>query len=132
MDYTFDKGLYLDGIYYDLPPVKVERTVNKIWKYADRNEEGEHVGELLGVYYNYTLTVGDIHSLDTYNKFFDDITSTKAYRTVKMPSADGVTDFEFSCYIDKIKDEIVRSKKGVNIKKGLSFQLVAKKPARRP
>lgn len=131
-DYTFDRGIYIDGRYYDIPLTKVARTANKIWKYADRTEEGNHTGEILGIYYNFTLTVGDIHNKDEYDRFYSDITSTKAYRTVKMPSADGGTDFEFKCYFDSVKDEICHSKKGKNIKKGLSFQMVAQEPARRP
>lgn len=132
MDYTFDRGIYIDGTYYDVPITKVARTANKIWKYADRTEEGNHTGEILGIYYNFNLTIGDIHDKDEYDRFYSDITSTKAYRTVKMPSADGITDFEFKCYFDSVKDEICHSRNGKNIKKGLTFQMIAQEPARRP
>lgn len=130
-DYTFDRGIYIDGVYYDVPIVSVKRTANKIWKYADRTEEGIHVGEILGIYYNFTIKIGDIHDTDEYDRFFSDITSSRAYRTVKMPSAEGGRDFTFTCYLDKVSDEIAKSKKGKNIKKGLSFQMIAKEPARR-
>lgn len=132
MEYTFDSGIYIDGVYYDVPVTKVKRTANKIWKYADRTEEGNHVGEILGIYYNFTITIGDIHDASEYDKFYSDITSSKAYRMVKMPSAEGGEDFTFTCYLDKVQDEIYKSKKGKNIKKGLSFQMVAQCPARRP
>lgn len=132
MDYTFDQGMFIDDIYYNIPFIKVSRTANKIWKYADRTEEGNHTGEILGIYYNFAITVGDIHDANEYDRFYSDITSTKAYRKVKMPSADGMSDFEFTCYFDSIKDEICHSVKGKNIKKGLTFQMVAQKPARRP
>ena len=132
MEYSFDKGIYIDGVYYNIPAISVKRTANKIWKYADRTEEGEHVGELLGVYYNFTIKIGDIHDANTYDCFYSDITSTKAYREVKMPSAEGGQDFTFFCYFDKVQDEIAKSYKGKNIKKGLTFQMVAKHPARRP
>lgn len=131
-EYTFDNGIYIDGTYYNIPITKVKRTANKIWKYADRTEEGDHTGEILGIYYNFTITVGDIHDASEYDRFFSDITNSTAYRTVKMPSAEGGVDFTFSCYFDKVQDEIVKSKKGKNIKKGLSFQMIAKSPARRP
>ncbi len=130
-DYTFDRGIYIDGTYYDVPVTSVKRTANKIWKYADRTEEGNHVGEILGIYYNFTIEIGDIHDADTYDAFYSDITSSKAYRTVKMPSAEGGRDFTFVCYLDSISDEIAKSRKGKNIKKGLSFKMVAKEPARR-
>ena len=35
MEYTFDNGIYLDGVYYNVPVTSVKRTANKIWKYAD-------------------------------------------------------------------------------------------------
>lgn len=130
-DYTFDNGIYIDGQYYNVPITKVKRKANKIWKYADRTEEGIHVGEILGIYYNFTITIGDIHDADEYDRFYSDITSSKAYRTVKMPSAEGGRDFTFTCYLDSVSDEIARSYKGKNIKKGLSFQMVTKEPARR-
>lgn len=131
-DYTFDRGIYIDGVYYDIPLLSVKRTANKLWKYADRTEEGNHIGEILGVYYNFTLTIGNIHDREEYDRFYNDITSTKAYRRVKMPSANGKSDFEFVAYFDKVEDSIYKSMKGVNIKKDLTFQMVAQKPARRP
>lgn len=131
MEYTFDKGIYIDGVYYNIPTISVKRTANKIWKYSERTDEGEHVGELLGVYFNFTIKIGDIHDASEYDRFYSDITSTKEYREVKMPSAEGGQDFTFKCYFDKIQDEIAKSKKGKNIKKGLTFQMIAKYPARR-
>ena len=50
----FEKGIKVDGIYYDIPMVSLKRNADFLDKYAERSEEGDLLRELIGVYYNYT------------------------------------------------------------------------------
>ncbi len=54
----FHKGIKIDGVFFDIPMVSLKRNADFLHKYAERNEEGELLAEMIGVYYNYTLTAG--------------------------------------------------------------------------
>ena len=107
---TFDNGVYIDGTYYQVPVLSCERSADFLWKYADRTEDGEHQGELLGVYFNYTLKFGQIVSRDEYNRIYDKLTEPTEYHTISMPGVGG-SMFTFSAYFSEVKDAVKRASK---------------------
>jgi len=126
---TFDNGIYIDGTYYDVPILSCGRDADFLWKYAERTEDGEHKGEILGIYFNYTLKFGQIVDRNEYNRLYTKLTEPRGYHEVRMPSADG-SMFTFQAYFSGVKDAIKKSKKGVNIFKDLTVKYVSKNPTR--
>lgn len=125
---TFDYGLYIDGEYFHVPVLSCERTADFIWKYAERNQQGKHIGELLGIYFNYELKFGEIVDRAEYYRLYRKLTEHREYHSVKMPGADG-SMFEYQAYFAKVKDSVKKSRKGKNIFKGLVVSFVAQEPA---
>ena len=125
---TFDNGIYIDGSYYHVGVIKCTRKFDFIWKYAERNQRGEHVGELLGIYFNYTLEFGSINNRDEYNRLLRKLTEKTEYHTVMMPGADG-SSFTFRAYFASVSDEVKKSCKGKNIYGGLKVEFIAKEPS---
>lgn len=124
---TLDNGIYVDGQYYHVPILSCKRSVDFLWKYADRDENGSHMGELLGVYFNYSLSIGQIVDRDEYIRFFDKITEKREYHTVAMPGTGG-SMFTFQAYFAKVSDEVKKSVKGKNVFTGLKFEMTTKEP----
>ena len=127
MNTTFDNGIYIDGVFYHVPVLSCKRKADFLWKYAERTEDGEHVGEMLGVYFNYTLKIGEIVDQYEYNRFYSKITEKKEYHEVSMPDANG-SMFTFKAYFSKITDEVKKSRNGRNIFKDLKVEFIAKVP----
>lgn len=126
---TFDKGVYIDGTYYQVPILSCERSADFLWKYADRTEDGEHQGELVGVYFNYTLKFGQIVDRGEYNRLYDKLTEAEEYHIVAMPGIGG-SMFTFNAYFSKVKDAVKKSVKGKNIFKNLQVEFISKRPTR--
>ena len=50
----YTQGIYIDGMYFDVPLVSVKREANFLDKVAGRTEDdGDLYRELIGVYLNY-------------------------------------------------------------------------------
>lgn len=54
----FTRGIYIDGEYFNIPIVSIKRNADFLDKFAERVETGELQRELIGVYFNYTMSVG--------------------------------------------------------------------------
>lgn len=128
----FGKGIIVDGIYYDIPMVSLKRNADFLDKYAERTEDGELHRELIGVYYNYTLTVGtsgDFGNTD-YGAFWDKMTEPVEFHEISVPVPDGY--YIFTGYISSVSDEYKRLLDNQAEFTGFTCKLTAKSPARRP
>ena len=121
----------IDGEEFNIPLVKVKRESSVLDKYATRTEGGDLQREIIGVYYNYTLTFPELN-LDTeeYARLWDKITEPVEFHDFVVPSSDGT--FSFTGYITTTGDELKRSRDGKNYWGGLSIKFIAKAPARTP
>ena len=121
----------IDGEEFNIPLVKVKRESSVLDKYATRTEGGDLQREIIGVYYNYTLTFPELN-LDTeeYARLWDKITEPVEFHDFVVPSSDGA--FSFIGYITTTGDELKRSRDGKNYWGGLSIKFIAKAPARTP
>ena len=54
----FTRGIYIDGEYFNIPIVSIKRNADFLDKFAERVETGGLQRELIGVYFNYTMSVG--------------------------------------------------------------------------
>ena len=87
----FHKGIKIDGVFFDIPMVSLKRNADFLHKYAERNEEGELLAEMIGVYYNYTLTAGtssDFGDTD-YDAFWDKMTEPVEFHDISIPTKQG-------------------------------------------
>lgn len=126
---SFDNGINIDGRWYRVPIISCEPKPSKLWKYAERTEDGIHNGELLGVYMNYTFECGNICDQDEYKDLIDKVTEPVEYHTMLLPNQYG--DFEESeVYLEVDSLAIKQSINNVTVFKGLKFQCICRKPTR--
>lgn len=128
----FEKGIMVDGIYFDIPMVSLKRNADFFDKYAERNEEGDLLRELIGVYYNYTLTVGtssDFGDTD-YDAFWNKMTEPTEFHDISVPTKDGY--YTFRGYISSVSDEYKKIFDDEAEFTGFTCKFTAKSPARVP
>lgn len=121
----------IDGETFDIPLVTVKRESSVLDKYATRTEGGDLQREIIGVYYNYTLTFPQLNlEREEYDRLWDKVTEPVEFHTFVVPSSSGT--FSFKGYITTSGDELKRSRDGKHYWGGLSIKLIAKAPARVP
>lgn len=128
----FEKGIKIDDVYFDVPMVSLKRNADFLDKYAERNEEGDLLRELIGVYYNYTLTVGtssDFGETD-YDSFWDKMTEPVEFHDISIPTKTGY--YTFKGYISSVSDEYKKILDNKAEFTGFTCKFTAKSPARTP
>lgn len=127
----FKKGIMIDGIYFDIPMVSLKRTADFLDKYAERTEDGELQRELIGVYYNYTLTAGtstDFGETD-YEAFWNKMTEPVEFHDISIPTQSGY--YTFRGYISSVSDEYKKILENEAVFTGFTCKLTVKGPARK-
>ena len=121
----------IDGEEFNIPLVALKREASVLDKYATRTEGGDLQREIIGVYYNYTLTFPELN-LDPaeYARLWDKITEPVEFHDFVVPSSMGT--FAFTGYITTTGDALKRTKNDVHYWGGLSIKFIAKAPARVP
>lgn len=127
----YTQGIYIDGMYFDVPLVSVKREAKVLDKFAEREEEsGDMLRELLGVYLNYTMNFGTIDDDDLYESLFDKLTEPVAFHDVTLPSTK--KSYTFKCYVSSVSDEMEKIMDDTVKFKGLTCKYIAKAPWRTP
>lgn len=128
----FERGISVDGTYFDIPMVSLKRTADFLDKYAERSEDGDLQRELIGVYYNYTLTVGSSTAFGEtdYDDFWDKMTEPVEFHEISIPTRSG--NYVFTAYISSVSDEYEKILNNKAEFKGFTCKFTAKKPARTP
>ena len=121
----------IDGEEFNIPLVSLKRESSVLDKYATRTEGGDLQREIIGVYYNYTLTFPNLNlDREEYDRLWQKITEPVEFHDFVVPSSDGT--FSFTGYITTSGDELKRSRDGKHYWGGLSIKFIAKAPARLP
>ncbi len=127
----YTQGIYVDGMYFDVPLVSVKRNANFLDKYAEREEEtGDLLRELIGVYLNYTLSFGTIDDDNLYERLFNKLTEPVEFHDFTLPSTKG--SYSFRGYISSVSDEMEKIMDDTVKFKGLTCKYTAKAPWRTP
>ena len=128
----FERGISVDGVYFDTPMVALKRTADFYDKYAERTEDGVLQRELIGVYYNFTLTAGssDHFGNTDYDAFWDKMTEPVPFHNISLPTNRGT--YSFVGYISSVSDEYQKILKNGAVFKGFTCKMTAQAPARRP
>lgn len=103
-------------------------------EHSGRVKNNEMYRDVIGTFYNYTLTVepDPSHRAD-YDTFYDIITAPTPFHALTFPYGQQV--LEFTAYVTSGDDDIKPIMEGetqVNRYSGLSVQFIAKAPQRRP
>lgn len=128
----FEKGIKIDGTFFDIPMVSLKRNGDFLDKFAERVETGDLERELIGVYYNYTLTTGtssDFGDTD-YDAFWDKMTEPVEFHDISIPTKNGY--YTFRGYISSVSDEYKKILDGKAEFTGFTCKFIAKSPARTP
>lgn len=110
--------------------VKIERSADKLDKYAQRTLDGDIKREVIGTYVNYKLSFGNnIKDKNKYNEMFLDLINPVDFVTITLP-ANGTTykTYSFDGYIANVKDSIIYLSEQEQIYEGLECDIVSKKP----
>lgn len=121
----------VDGISYNLAVVRLERTASFLDKSAERTEDGVLHRQLIGVYYNYSLTLGYLNDLASYNAFWDKITEPVEFHAIVIPSGSG--NYSFTGYVgSEVRDSLRQQKNGANYFGGMIVSFISQSPSRIP
>lgn len=128
MNYT--QGIKIDGTNYDVPLVSIKRNFDVLDKFAERNEEGVLLREVLGVYTNFTLNFGTIDDEGLYKRLVNKLTEPTEFHKFSVPTESG--NFEFVGYVSQVSDEYEKILSNGAKFKNLTCKFTAKEPYRRP
>lgn len=120
------KYLIIDNVEYRVPIVELQRKGDILDLTANRTEDGVLHREVIGTYYNYTLTIGVVNNQELYDNLWWVLTAPVASHQIQLPGQP--TPFEG--YFGSCKDDIQLITEDGYKAKGLSFNLVATRPAR--
>ena len=81
--------LIIDGEKFKVDVLSCKRTADFLDKHDKRTENGDLKRELIGVYFNYKLTVAPGIDRAEYSRFWDKITEPEEFHTVTVPGTDG-------------------------------------------
>lgn len=126
----FTRGISIDGQYFDIPLVSLKRKADVLDRYAKRNEAGDLLRKIIGVYFNYTLAVGVVNDANTYNALYDKLTEPTEFHEISLPINGGAT-YTFTAYISSVEDEYLKITDSGAQFQNLTCKFTAKSPARR-
>lgn len=129
---VYTQGIIADNIHFDIPLVSLKRSADFLDKFAERTEDGELKRELIGVYYNFTLTVGDSAAFgdSDYNEFWNKMTEPVEFHDFVLPAGTGT--YSFRGYISSVSDEYKKILDGEAEFSAFTCKMTAKQPARSP
>lgn len=120
------KYIIIDGTEYKVPIVELQRKGDILDLVANRTEDGVLHREVIGTYYNYTLTIGVVNDPDLYETLWWVLTAPVASHQIELPH----DHIQFEGYFGSCKDNIhLVTAEGYSAR-GLSFNLVATRAAR--
>lgn len=121
----------LDGDTFDVPVLKLTRSADFLYKSAERSLDGKLHTELIGVYFNYKLSFGNILTAAQrleYKRLWKCLVTVQDQHTVTVWDEDG--EYEFEAYFAKVNDEL-KSIKDLALPKwqNLEVEFIARDPA---
>lgn len=129
---TVTQSFWIDGVEYKVPLLNVDRTADTLDASAERMEDGDIDRELIGVYLNYDVAVGIVDDDELYEKLYDKLTEPVRFHDFKIPRENGKYH-SFKGYIgSQVKDKYKKILKHNAKFEGLTFNIVSKKPTRKP
>lgn len=125
---TGRKTILIDGQGFGVGITRIDRKVNILDKYAKRTLDGDLKREILGIYFNYTVSFGPFWDMQEYSRLFNKLVERKEFHTITIP--DNKTIYTFTGYISGVSDSIiyVDYDNGKRYISGLKCSFVSKVP----
>ena len=128
----------INGIDFSSLVVRIDRTADKLDKYAERTLDGDLKREVIGTYVNYKLSFGNnVKDKNLYNSMFLQLIRPVDFVTIEMPKIlnrgqnpndPTIPGNIFQGYIAGVKDTIIYLSDSIQIYEGLECEIVTKKP----
>ena len=115
----------IDNISFDLNIVSLQEEDTFVDKYAERTESFDLERELVGLFINYRVKLGDIQDKTEAQKFLNKIREVVPFHEVELPFDD--TTLKFKAYITGITRSLLSTIKG-NRWGGYEIRFIAKTP----
>jgi len=119
----------IDSVTYDIPVISIKRRADFLDKYAERTVDGVLHRQLIGVYFNYQLTLGQTTDTAAYTALWTKLTEATEFHTVTVPNVDG-TDYTFIAYFSNVGDEARKWGTSKTYWKNLTVNFIANSPAK--
>ena len=120
--------IIIDGVTYDIAVLSMRRKGEFLFKFAERTANGVLHSELIGVYFNYELTLSPGFDTTEYAALWTKLTEAEEFHTVTVPFGDGTTR-TFSAYFANVADEIKRVTGTKTFYKNLTVNFISQSPA---
>lgn len=125
---SVSKYIQIDGEEYPVAITNMQRKGDILDLTANRTEDGKLHREIIGTYYNYTLTFLSPSDPVLYEKLWLKLTEPVPSHTIQLPYQTST----FKGYFGSCQDDIkIVEDNGRYIGKGISCNLVASNPSRR-
>jgi hypothetical protein len=123
----------IDTIPYNINIVSLKRSADFLDKSAERTVDGVLHRELIGVFYNYQLSLSPGSNMTTseYQTFWTAITAAEEFHTVIVPDVDG-TPYSFTAYFAGVSDELRKDQTSKVYWKNLTINFISQSPSRTP
>jgi hypothetical protein len=119
-------AIIIDSVTYDIPLITVSRKIDKLYKYAERTDDGVLHSEIIGVYKNYTFACGQsANNVTDYNALIAKLSEAVESYTIT------VLGDTYSCYFANINDVLIKDS-GTPYYRSLTFDVIAISPAVTP
>ena len=116
----------IDGTNYDLNIKKLVEEDTFVDKYAERTESYDLERELVGLFCNYRVTIGNIQDRTQRENFMQKIRQVVPFHTVTMPFNN--TTITFKAYITGVTTELLHQGVSYNTWGGFEVRFIAKSP----
>jgi hypothetical protein len=121
----------IDGVDFDVPVIKIKRNAEFLYKYAERNQLGKLLSELIGVYFNYQIQFGRTTNTTEYAALWEKLTEPTEFHEVVVPDGDA-SPLTFQAYFAGVGDELRKDTDSKTFWKELTVNFIAQEPARVP
>ena len=122
-----NKYLIIDNVTYKVHLIDVKRSADMLDAQAYRTEDGRLHRKVIGVYYNYDVTVGVEWDTDMYDKLFEVLAEPVAYHSIQLPGENKAQNR----YISSVTDGIIRVTDTGTLYKDLAFKVTCIDPTRK-
>lgn len=131
--------LKIDGQRFEVRLIKISRSASILDKYAKRTINGDLQREIIGTYYNYSLEFAYNDEPSKYELLWERLTAPEPFHDIEIVDAVNKYSprgyYSFKGYIANVKDNISYANPNNEYERrfdGLSCDIVAKEPSRRP
>ena len=120
------KYIQIDGTEYPVALTNMQRKGDVLDLTANRNEKGELKRDVIGTYYNYTVTFISPSNPVLYERLWAKLTEPKAFHMIQLPYQTSA----FKGYFGSVQDDIkIVEDNGRYIGSGISCNIVASVPS---